>query len=133
MSHFSKIKTNISNLDTLKLTIKQLGFAYEVFSSLDNELNNSSIIENLCVYYNNHYKPLFSFVWSGSEYNFVADLQLWNLDINASYFLDRLSQQYAYNTVISQGTITGFQKVSERMSSDGSIKITLQKWAGDLS
>nr|YP_009394888.1 hypothetical protein [Polysiphonia stricta]ARW63450.1 hypothetical protein [Polysiphonia stricta] len=131
MSHFSKIKTNISNIDILVKTIKQLGLTYKFI-----DVNNVSYgmqlkHENLLIYQmNQNFKddPLCTFVWSGCEYNIVVDLQLWNLGMDFQYFVDRLSQQYAYNMIVSHSFLNGFQKVQEHVQDDGSIKLVLRRW-----
>nr|YP_009398179.1 hypothetical protein [Thaumatella adunca]ARW67365.1 hypothetical protein [Thaumatella adunca] len=133
MSHFSKIKTNISNFDTLSRTITQLGFNYKLFNSDScNILDDSkSLVKNILVYSlskNSQKNSLFSFIWNGYQYNLVVDEQLWSLDMDLNYFIDRLSQQYAYNIILNQSISNGFQKVSEKAEDDGSIKITLQRW-----
>lgn len=130
MSHFSKIKTNITSLSTLCKTIDQLGFEHKTFSEDPNDLS-TSVRESLLVYHPNYLSadiPVITLVWNGSAYNIVVDLQLWYLDIDFNYFVERLSQQYAYNIVLNQGYSNGFQKVGESVGNDGSIKITLKKW-----
>nr|YP_009398605.1 hypothetical protein [Kuetzingia canaliculata]ARW67791.1 hypothetical protein [Kuetzingia canaliculata] len=131
MSHFSKVKTNISNLEILKLTVKQLGFGYTSFYSREEHVNSCLVSENLSVY-DNINKPLFSFVWSGSEYNLVADLQLWSLEIDLSYFLDKLAQYYAYNIILAESSVTGFYPVNAKQSNDGSLRVTLQRWSANV-
>lgn len=130
MSHFSKIKTNISNLSILKQTVRQLGFYYEVVRPIDVKSINLPIPMNLMIYNSLlDTKPLFSFVWNICEYNLVADLQLWSLDTDVNYFVDKLSQKYACNVILSRSLAGGFQKVSEKTSVDGSVKITVQRWS----
>nr|YP_009395090.1 hypothetical protein [Bryothamnion seaforthii]ARW63858.1 hypothetical protein [Bryothamnion seaforthii] len=127
MSHFSKIKTNISNLDALKKTITQLGFNYEIISHTDNDPVK---IQNIVVYdFSDKSQPLFSFLWNENQYSFIVDLQLWNLDVDVNYFLDSLSQKYAYNVILNTSNLSGFHQISEKVSEDGSIKITLQRWS----
>nr|YP_010618625.1 hypothetical protein PN024_pgp170 [Rhodomelopsis africana]WAX02638.1 hypothetical protein [Rhodomelopsis africana] len=127
MSHFSKIRTNITNLNVLIRTIKQLGFNYRFFSSTDKEgKNNDMVVYQLNKHGNENH--VFTFIWNISEYNLVVDLELWSLHIDFNYLFDRLLQQYAYNMVINTSYISGFQKVKEQLNYDGSIKLTLQKW-----
>nr|YP_009398382.1 hypothetical protein [Lophocladia kuetzingii]ARW67568.1 hypothetical protein [Lophocladia kuetzingii] len=130
MSHFSKIKTNIVNTIILEKTIKQLGFNYKYFNntSLINDSSVSKLMKNMLVINPQDQNDLFSFIWNGQDYNLVVDLQLWSLNLDFNYFIDRLSQQYAYNLILDQSSTVGFQKISENISDDGSIKLTLQKW-----
>ena len=121
MSHFSKIKTNITDANILVKTLHEMGFVYKY--------SNSSLKE-IYVYSNSNSEGyLFSFVWNGNYYNLLADIHLWSLDVDFNYFLDSLSKMYAYNIILNQGTLSGFNKVSEKTNSDGSIKITLKRWS----
>nr|YP_009399638.1 hypothetical protein [Digenea simplex]ARW69457.1 hypothetical protein [Digenea simplex] len=130
MSHFSKIKTNISNLDILEKTIIQLGFNCEIIK----ENTNNSLGKRIVVYKSDQLKDsVFSFVWSGYEYSLIVDLQLWSLKIDVNHFVDLLSQKYAYNVILKQSTSNGFQKVEEEIVDDGSIRLTLQRWSLNYS
>lgn len=132
MSHFSKIKTNISNLSILKQTLQDLGFYFELVSHSISDNKSQNICEptDLVIYSCSLYKnPLFRFVWNVSEYNLIVDLQLWSLDMDINYFIDKLSQKYAYNMILNQSVSSGFQKIHEKISNDGSVKVTLQKWS----
>nr|ARW68223.1 hypothetical protein [Chondria sp. (in: red algae)] len=130
MSHFSKIKTNISDGDILVKTLNQMKFNFECFHDVDHELDNSVTYHDIILYdssqLNNH---LLTFTWNGNQYNLVVDLDLWNLDMSFEYFVDLLSQNYAYNIIINQGFTSGFSKIHEDILADGSIKLTLKRWS----
>nr|YP_010850557.1 Ycf35 [Lophurella hookeriana]WGH13416.1 Ycf35 [Lophurella hookeriana] len=133
MSHFSKIKTNITNLNVLIKTIQELGLNYRFFTSTDKYLsmNHQSKPNNILVYKLNEFNKesnVFTFTWNTSEYILLVDLDAWNLGINFNYLLDRLFQQYAYNIVVNTSSTSGFQKIKEQSIYDGSIKLTLQRW-----
>nr|ARW64075.1 hypothetical protein [Chondria sp. (in: red algae)] len=130
MSHFSKIKTNISDEKILVKTLKQMGFNYEYFSDSSTNMNDLISMSNIIIHDNSYQKKhLFSFVWTNNQYNLVADLQMWNLDVNFDYFLDLLSQKYAYNVILNQSFINGFTTINEKILEDGSIKIVLKRWS----
>nr|ARW60126.1 hypothetical protein [Laurencieae sp.] len=123
MSHFSKIKTNISNKNILINTLHDMGFMYKYS-------RDSLSSKDILVYDGRGSKSyLFSFVWNDSQYNLLADLQLWSLDVDFNYFLDSLSQMYAYNMVVDQSTLGGFHKVNEEVMTDGSIRVKLKRWS----
>nr|YP_009396534.1 hypothetical protein [Vertebrata australis]ARW65720.1 hypothetical protein [Vertebrata australis] len=133
MSHFSKIKTSITDLEVLKKTIVDLGFSYKIFLDHKDQLINDSISKTdiLFVYdlgINKNDLPACSFEWHHDQYLIVADFALWHLEIDFNYFMDRLLQQYAYNTVIDQGSVQGFCAVEENILSNGSISLTLQRF-----
>nr|YP_010618819.1 hypothetical protein PN064_pgp171 [Deltalsia parasitica]WAX02832.1 hypothetical protein [Deltalsia parasitica] len=133
MSHFSKIKTNITNFNTLIKTIKQLGFNYQFCSNNSNSIytNQESRNNDILVYQLNECSKknhVFTLIWNVSEYHLVVDLELWSLNIDVNYVLDRLFQQYAYNMVVDTSSFSGFQRINENFNDDGSIKLTLQRW-----
>nr|YP_009332585.1 conserved hypothetical plastid protein [Membranoptera weeksiae]AHZ94600.1 conserved hypothetical plastid protein [Membranoptera weeksiae] len=131
MSHFSKIKTNISDIEILKKTLNDLGFTYSSTKyNLSNiDINYSNHFKYLNVYKDKlNTKTLFEFIWDGFEYNLVADFNLWHLDMSMDYFLEKLSQQYAYNIILNQSIINGFNETNYTLMKDGSIKVMMQKW-----
>nr|QCI05613.1 hypothetical protein [Cryptopleura ramosa] len=131
MSHFSRIKTNIVNCEILKKTLVDLGFKYKCYQNNDqiNNLTNINQVNFINVYSNlSDSQSLFNFSWDGLQYILVADFQLWNLDINVDYFLEKLTQCYASNIVIYQGISNGFQASEQIVMQDGSLKIVMQRW-----
>jgi len=133
MSHFSKIKTNISNIEILKKTLKDLDFNYNLSNSNNNYQDNDFDNNNIVVFADNlNDQPLFSFSWNGKEFMLIADLYLWNLDISVKYFLEKLSQQYAYNTILYQSLKNGFKSKVQTIASNGSIKLVVEKWHSNL-
>lgn len=133
MSHFSKIKTNITSLEILTKTIDQLGLKFNLFNNKNNcdQISSNRSDMNLFVYNPKdvYSSPICTFVWSGSEYSIVVDLQLWNLGMDFQYFVELISQKYAYNTIISHSLLNGFQAVKEQVKDDGSISLTLRRWS----
>lgn len=132
MSHFSKIKTNISNADMLIKTLKQMEFKAEYYNDLSHEVRSSTVMKSIIVYHPSYSnRHLLSLNWNGKYYNLVVDLQLWNLDMSFEYFVDLLSQNYAHNIILDQGFASGFSKLHESMLADGSIKLTLKRWSSN--
>ena len=122
MSHLSKIKTNISNLDILKQTINDLGFFYKLSKS--SERNTC-----LSVYSSKLEKVILcNFEYDGLSYSLITDIQLWNLGMQFDNFYEKLKQKYAHNIVLQQTNKSGFSKISEQIMSDGSIRVLVQKW-----
>nr|QCI08319.1 hypothetical protein [Ptilothamnion sphaericum]QCI08344.1 hypothetical protein [Ptilothamnion sphaericum] len=122
MSHLSKIKTNISNLDVLKKTLNDIGLYYKMDVSLGDNIclsvySDKSMNEIIC-----------SFESDGFTYSLVADINLWNLGANFNSFYEKFYQKYAYNIVIQQSNSSGFVRVSEKTMEDGSIHLLVQRW-----
>jgi hypothetical protein len=130
MSHFSKIQTSLKDLDLLKKSLNDLSIHWEPELNKVRGHRDQTTFANLVIKQANNYDIGFS--WNGVEYQVVADIQFWQQPWSVELFLDRISQRYAYNSIIKSTYDQGFQTVSENVQEDGSIKLTLQKWNANL-
>ena len=126
MSHFSKIQTSLKDLDLLKKSLSDLSIQWEPELNRVRGYKDQTTFANLVIRQDNNYDIGFS--WNGFEYQLVADIQFWQQPWSIEMFLDRVSQRYAYNSIVESTSQQGFQSVSETVQEDGSIKLTLQKW-----
>src|SRR5690606_7714101 len=106
MSHFTRVRTQLRDLDTVRRALEDLGF---------------EVVENAPVRgYNGQQERADLVVQTGSEYNLgfrregqnvvmVADF--WGLRIDREGFLNRVTQRYAYLTVLDQAQKQGWQSV----------------------
>jgi len=130
MSHFSKIQTSLKDLDLLKKSLNDLSIHWEPELNKGRGHKCQTTFANLVIKQANNYDIGFS--WNGVEYQVVADIQFWQQPWSIELFLDRVSQRYAYNSIIKSTYDQGFQTVNENVQEDGSIKLTLQKWNVNL-
>lgn len=130
MSHFSKIQTSLKDLDLLKKSLNDLSIHWEPELNRVRGYKNQTTFANVVIKQGNNYDIGFS--WNGFEYQLVADIQFWQQPWSIELFLDRVSQRYAYNSIIESTSNQGFQTVNEMVQEDGSIKLTLQKWNSNL-
>ena len=126
MSHFSKIQTSLKDLDLLKKSLNDLSIYWEPELNQVRGYKDQTTFANIVIKQDNNYDIGFS--WNGFEYQLVADIQFWQQPWSIETFLDRVSQRYAYNSIVESTSNQGFQSVSETVQEDGSIKLTLQKW-----
>jgi|TARA_B100001142_G_scaffold257979_1_gene259757 hypothetical protein len=131
MSHFSKIQTSLKDLDLLKRSLNDLSIQWEPELNRVRGYRDQTTFANLVIKQNNNYDIGFS--WNGFEYQLVADIQFWQQPWSIELFLDRVSQRYAYNSILESTSNQGFQTVNETVQEDGSIKLTLQKWNASLA
>ena len=131
MSHFSKIQTSLKDLDLLKRSLNDLSIQWEPELNRVRGYRDQTTFANLVIKQNNNYDIGFS--WNGFEYQLVADIQFWQQPWSIELFLDRVSQRYAYNSILESTSNQGFQTVNETVREDGSIKLTLQKWNASLA
>nr|QCL08924.1 hypothetical protein [Ahnfeltia borealis] len=127
MSHFSKIKTSIRKLDTLQKTLTDLGLTWRLTNI--NIQDNSNYKHNVNILLDEGNKSQYGFIWNGNEYELLADLQFWDNHISVERFLDKITQRYAYNSIIAESQSPGFDNIKETFLDNGSIKIELQRWS----
>ena len=130
MSHFSKIQTSLKDLDLLKKSLSDLSIQWEPELNRVRGYKDQTTFANLVIRQDNNYD--IGLRWNGFEYQLVADIQFWQQPWSIELFLDRVSQKYAYNSIVESTSKQGFQTVNETVQEDGSIKLTLQKWNSNL-
>ena len=126
MSHFSKIKTILRDLALLQKSLDDLGVRWDENIKSLNGYKSQKCFANLVIKQNNNYD--IGFTWNGTEYQLVADLQFWQQPWSVELFLDKITQRYAYNSILKATETQGFQTVEELTQENGSIKLTLQRW-----
>ncbi len=57
----------------------------------------------------------------------LAELDVWDLDVPVNRFIDKLTQQYAEQTILNSIEEEGFQ-VEKREVSDGSVELSVGRW-----
>ncbi len=126
MSHFSKIKTTLKDLSLLKKALNDLSINWTTEAKEIRGYKNQSTCANIVISQNNNYD--IGFVWTGFEYQLVADLQFWQQSWSVELFLDKITQRYAYHSILQATEQQGFKKVEQVNLEDDSIKLTLQRW-----
>lgn len=126
MSHFTKIQTTIKDLDLLQHALTDLGLIWE--NNTCNLQAGKNIEQKVDVLIKQSNLSHIGFVWNNGMYNLVADLQLWQQQWSLEVFLDKLSQKYAYHSIIEETRRQGFEKTEQIYREDGSIKVVVQRW-----
>jgi Protein of unknown function (DUF1257) len=127
MSHFSNIKTKIRNLESLTAALKDIGVDWKSGPQAVRGYQGDTRTAELVIQQENGYDIGFSS--NGNEYELVADLQFWQQAWSVDRFLSKVTQRYAYHTVLSEATKQGFQVAEERNQEDGSIRLVVQRWS----
>jgi len=128
MSHFSTIKTKLKETEPLIKALDLLGYnpsqdekfikGYQgKFTAVDISLD---LPENTKV----------GFKWDNqaNSYEIVTDLELWKYNLPIERFISKVTQMYAYQTIITQTQKDGYQIVEQKNENDGSIELVLTKW-----
>jgi hypothetical protein len=127
MSHFSNIKTQIRNLTALQAALSDMGIDWKSGSRPVRGYRGQTRTAEVVIEQDNGYDVGFS--WNGREYELVADLQYWQQPWSVEGFINRVTQRYAFNTVMSETTKQGFQVAEEQTNEDGSIRLVVQRWS----
>lgn len=127
MSHFSNIKTQIRNLTSLKSALNDMGVQWKEGPTSIRGYQGQTRTAEVVVEQNNDYDIGFS--WNGHEYELVADLQYWQQPLTVEGFLRKVSQGYAYQTILSETAKQGFQVSEQKVNQDGSICLVVQRWS----
>jgi hypothetical protein len=127
MSHFSNIKTQIRNLDTLKTTLSNLGLSWKEGPCPVRGYQGQTIEAALVLEQDNAYD--IGFAWNGQAYEMVTDLQYWQHPLSVEGFLQKITQGYALETVLAESSKQGFQMAEQQVQTDGSIRLVVQRWS----
>jgi hypothetical protein len=127
MSHFSNIKTQIRNLPSLESALTDLGVDWKSGPRSVRGYRGQTRDAEVVVEQDNGYDVGFS--WNGKEYELVADLQYWQQPWSVDGFLNRVTQRYAFHTVMAETAKQGFQVAEQQHNQDGSIRLVVQRWS----
>ena len=126
MSHFTNLKTSFKNLLHLENALDKLEIPYKREKKVI-EGNNSKLYNvNLVIPQSNNYDITFN--WNGEEYELVVDASFWIQPYPVESFINKLSQHYANDVIITESQKIGFQPIKSKQHVDGSNTITLQRW-----
>lgn len=127
MSHFSQIKTQIRDLTSLQAALNDLEINWksgpQPIRGYQGQTHNAEIV----IEQDNGYDVGFSH--NNGQYELVADLQYWQQPLSVQGFINRITQRYAYHTVMKETTRQGFQLAEQEQNQDGSIRLVLQRWS----
>jgi hypothetical protein len=126
MSHFTKIKTKLYNLEILKKSLNDLSLKTELESTEVRGYNNQKHIAELVIKQPNNHD--IGFTWNGTEYELVTDLMFWAQPYSVDKFLNQVNQRYAYNSIVQMSEREGFQLAQSKNPQDGSVRLLLRKF-----
>lgn len=127
MSHFSQIKTQIRNLPALESALSDLQVEWKSGPREVRGYKGLTHTAEIVIEQDNSYD--IGFAWNGEEYELVADLQYWKQESTVERFLSKVTQRYAYHTIVNESSQKGFQVAEQKQNQDGSIRLVLQRWS----
>lgn len=130
MSHFSQIKTKIRNLESLQQALTDVGTDWKAGPCEVRGYQGQTQLADVVISQDNGYDIGFRRNPDTQDYELVADLQYWQQPLTVDGFLSKVTQRYAYNTVMTETSRQGFQLAEEQLQTDGSVRLVVQRWNG---
>ena len=121
MSHFTNMKTSFQNLDYLQTALDKIEIKH--YKKQRNiELEKDSLV----IPQSNGYD--IEFRWNGQEYDLVVDMSFWEQPYPVENLIDKVSQQYASEVIITESEKLGFKPIKYQQNQDGSNTFVLERW-----
>ena len=128
MSHFSTIKTQLKEAEPLIKALNNLGYSINQEEKFVKGYRGKSTSVDISMNLPSDTKVGFKWDNNSNSYELVTDLDLWKFDIPVERFISKVTQMYAYQTIISKTKEDGYQIVEQKNTNDGSIELVLTKW-----
>ena len=128
MSHFSTIKTQLKETEPLIKALKNLGYTLNQEEKFIKGYRGKFTAVDISMNLPSDTKVGFKWDKNSNAYELVTDLDLWKFEIPVERFISKVTQMYAYHTIISKTNEDGYQVVEQKNKNDGSIELVLTKW-----
>ena len=128
MSHFSTIKTQLKEEAYLTKALNQLGYSISKEEKFIKGYKGQFTAVDISMDLPQNTSVGFKWDKNSKTYELVTDLDLWKFNIPVERFISKVTQMYAYNTIISKTQEEGYQIVEQKNKNDGSIELVLTKW-----
>ena len=128
MSHFSTIKTQLKDAESLIKALNNLGYMINQEEKFVKGYNGKFTAVDISMNLPGDTKVGFKWDNNSSTYELVTDLDLWKFELPVERFISKVTQMYAYQTIISKTQEDGYQIIEQKNKNDGSIELVLTKW-----
>ena len=128
MSHFSTIKTQLKDSEPLIKALNNLGYITNQEEKFIKGYRGKFTAVDISMNLSGDTKVGFKWDNNSNAYELVTDLDLWKFELPVERFISKVTQMYAYETIISKTKEDGYQIVEQKNQNDGSIELVLTKW-----
>ena len=128
MSHFSTIKTQLKDAEPLIKALNNLGYITNQEEKFIKGYKGKFTAVDISMNLPGDTKVGFKWNNNSNAYELVTDLDLWKFELPVERFISKITQMYAYETIISRTKEDGYQIVEQKNQNDGSIELVLTKW-----
>ena len=128
MSHFSTIKTQLKDAEPLIKALNNLGYIINQEEKFVKGYKGKFTAVDISIILPGDTQVGFKWENNSNAYELVTDLDLWKFQLPVERFISKVTQMYAYETIISKTKEDGYQIVEQKNQNDGSIELVLTKW-----
>ena len=130
MSHFSTVKTELRDRESLLAALRDLGQEPSAGEQSVRGYRGQTVTADLCCPQSEGGD--IGFRWNSAEqhYELVTDLDLWKQSVPVERFLAQLTQRYALQSILRSSAEEGYQVAEQRQQADGSIELVVTRWQG---
>ena len=130
MSHFSTVKTELRDRESLLAALRDLGQEPSAAEQPVRGYRGQTVTADLCCPQSEGGD--IGFRWNSAEqhYELVTDLDLWKQSVPVERFLAQLTQRYALQSILRSSAEEGYQVSEQREQADGSIELVVTRWQG---
>ena len=128
MSHFSTIKTQLKDSEPLIKALNNLGYITNQEEKFIKGYKGKFTAVDISINLPGDTQAGFKWENNSNAYELVTDLDLWKFELPVERFISKVTQMYAYETIISKTKEDGYQIVEQKNQNDGSIELVLTKW-----
>ena len=128
MSHFSTIKTQLKEVKPLIQALNNLGYNVNQEEKFIKGFRGKFTAVDISMSLPGDTNVGFKWDTNSNTYELVTDLDLWKFELPVERFISKVTQMYAYQTIISKTKDEGYQIVEQKNKNDGSIELVLTKW-----
>ena len=125
MSHFTTLKTKLTDTNVLVKALNRLNYATEENVLLENPSDHDHKQWEVEVGITRYVG--FKMGVDGTLH-LVAELDAWKEPITVERFIEKVTQEYARETVMETVQKQGYTVVSEQKSVENTIEIVAEKW-----
>ena len=126
MSHFSKIKTKITNKPALIQALMFDGWPVDINRELVNPIGHDHERVRCEVTVGDD----MGFVWNKQSqcYELITDRQTWSHQIPIERFLEKITQLYCIQLLTSVAKSNGFEVESQKVNSSNAVELVVNRW-----
>lgn len=123
MSHFTKVKTKMTDGEIIKAALEKLGYKILPGAAVAGWSNKKTSAEFKIKPTSSHYE--IGFIKNSSTYEMVADWSM--MGVNQGQFSAKLTQGYGRAATVEKLASEGYELVEETVDKTGEIRMLLRR------